>query len=135
MKHGATLAEGLLDADDCKEILAQARELEVKKLVAQKMHEHAMKDAKPRLLRIPDQSDFTVSEASDFLPKVLGCRIVKDSDWHQCWQVFYPCAQAPFSCTRVWNAKRNSKTALRLVIEWAWESHGSICPYDLSSLQ
>ena len=123
----------MLDQDDVKDVMQLAKEIAVTKAVNKKLDECKRKNG-PRLLRCTFQVDYTVNQASAYIPDVPGCRLVKDVTFKQNWQCYYPKDVAPFSCSRSWNMTRSSSACLIEVIAWAWDAHGEPCPWDLQTM-
>lgn len=128
--------EGLLDADDAIELRKEVHAREVSSAVAEGKRIAAKGVRKPRKMQgLPNRGIVSREEAAAYLPSVAGCTISKDERLHYRWKVSYPADEAPFTCSKVWNQTTTQRSALLVVLRWAWAAHvkhtGEPCPYNL----
>lgn len=130
--------DGLLDADEAKEVRDKVHQKEVHAAVSAGKRVVANKGPrKPRKMVVPEEPTFTKEQVAELLPQVRGCSINKDTALHGRWKVRYPCDASPFRCSKVWNRERSEREAFFFGLCWAWSAHlqktGEPCPFELGA--
>lgn len=123
-ENDASLVDGLLDADDVKEV----RQAVVEKAAAAKKRSDAQKaPAKgpraPRKMAIAEQQEYTADFGRQFIPKVKGCSLSKDEALHYRFKISYPTGAPPYSTSCAWSSGVSQRQALMHCLRWAWDHH------------
>jgi hypothetical protein len=91
-----------------------------------------------KIKKLAPKDTLAEGNAKKYLPKVDGCTLHLETEWHSRWRGYYDTPFPPFSKSVSFEPGANDKCkeALCTVLAWIWKEHekagGGPCPYDLS---